>query len=240
MDRLTQLQAAKTERWNREYELNRLEWQSPVTYYSNGFMKRILSPNRDAIWIDVYTKGMFFSHAFQYRERIRVYQVTPAEAEELKLWGLNRESYLLQYFHFKTGEALIYLVVPALYAMKSRFEEQYAEVTAQLYENEELMLGIQLWLFGLIQDYHEQDQLYFMAAEEVILDGQREQFVTRLTEGHIPVTISMYHLQTLREVKQIVQVDTRLVSVGDEERYRWIQYAAMPMILFGKENLISK
>lgn len=236
MERLATLQAAKTDRWNQEYELNQLEWQSPMRYYANGFMKRVLSPQQDSIWIDVYTKGMFFAHAFQYRERIRVYELTPEEAEELKLWGLNRECYLIQYFHFKTGEELIYLIVPALYALKSRFEMQYPEVTAQLYENEELMLGLQLWLFGLIQDYHGQDQLYFLAAEEVELQGKRELFIQRLTEGHVPVKISIYHLQTQRVLTQQVQVDTREVKVGEVVRSRWIQYAATPLILFGKEN----
>lgn len=239
MNRLTKLQTSKTLSWNTEYELDQLEWQSPVTYYANGFFKRILSPHQDSIWIDVYTKGMFLPQPFQYRERIRVYELTPVEAEELRCWGSNRECYLIQYFHFKTGEELIYLIVSALHALKSRFEDQYSEVTAQLYENEELMLGLQLWLFGLIQDHHHQESLYVLAAEEVQVKGEQGLFVKRLTDGHVPVKISIYNLQTQREKEQTLQVDVRPTTVGGKERYRWIQYAAMPMILFSKATKTS-
>ena len=232
MERLTILQQAKTELWNREYTLQDLTWESPITFYSNGFMKRILSPYEDSIWMDVYTKGMFFSKSFQYRERIRVYQLTPGEAEDLKQGETKRDCYIIQYCHFQTGEQLIYLIVPAMHGLKSRFEKRYQEVTHQLYTNEELMLGLQLWIFGWMQDYYRQKALYFIAVEEIQLEGERDIFSQRLTEGHTPVTIEIKNLKTKECVKQIVPVDIRLVEVEGVKFYRWLQYAATPIMLF--------
>ena len=236
MSRLNQLQAAKTDFWNREYELDQLTWSSPLTFHSNAFFKRILSPYQDSIWIDVYTKGMFLPNPFHYRERIRVYQMTVEEAEELEFWGLNRETYLIRYFHFKTGEELIYFIVPALYGLKSHFETHYPEVTNQLYENEELMLGLHLWLFGLLQHHHHQQALYALYGETLPLEGDYATFRERLMAGHVSVEVKIKNLQTQREIKERVQVDLREITVGEEQRYRSLQYAATPLILFGKEN----
>ena len=119
-----------------------------------------------------------------------------------------------------------------MHGLKSRFEKRYQEVTHQLYTNEELMLGLQLWIFGWMQDYYRQKALYFIAVEEIQLEGERDLFIQRLTEGHLPVTIEIENLKIKESVKQAVPVDVRLVEIEGVKFYRWLQYAATPMILF--------